>query len=42
MNEPFEIRHEPSDMGKTVYYRAHWETTGGATGPWSMMGAEVP
>jgi hypothetical protein len=42
MNEPFEIRHEPGDMGKIAYYRAHWETTGGAKGPWSMMGAEVP
>jgi hypothetical protein len=42
MNEPFEIRHEQSDMGKIAYYRAHWETMGGAKGPWSMMSAEVP
>jgi hypothetical protein len=42
MNEPFEIRHESTDMGKIAYYRAHWETPGGAKGPWSMMSAEVP
>jgi hypothetical protein len=42
MREPFEMRHEPGDMGKTAYYRAQWETTGGAKGPWSMMSAEVP
>jgi hypothetical protein len=41
-NEPFEMRHEPTDMGKIAYYRAHWETMSGAIGPWSMMGAEVP
>jgi hypothetical protein len=42
MNEPFEIRHEQGDVGKIAYYRAHWETTGGAKGPWSMTSAEVP
>jgi hypothetical protein len=42
MTEPFEIRHKPGDMGKTAYYRAHWETAGGVKGPWSMASAEVP
>jgi hypothetical protein len=42
MTEPFEIRHEPDDIGKIAYYRAHWETTGGTKGPWSMASAEVP
>jgi hypothetical protein len=42
MNEPFEIRHEPDDVGKVAYYRAHWETSGGVKGPWSMASAEVP
>jgi hypothetical protein len=42
INEPFEIRHEQGDMGKIAYYRAQWETTGSAKGPWSMMSAEVP
>jgi hypothetical protein len=42
MTEPFEIRHEPSDVGKTAYYRALWETVGGVKGPWSMSSAEVP
>jgi hypothetical protein len=42
MNEPFELRHEPGDVGKTAYYRAHWETDGGLKGPWAMSSAEVP
>jgi hypothetical protein len=42
MNEPFELRHEPDDVGKTAYYRAHWETEGGVKGPWSMVSAQVP
>jgi hypothetical protein len=42
MNEPFELRHEPDDVGKTAHYRAHWETEGGVKGPWAMVSAEVP
>jgi hypothetical protein len=42
MVEPFEIRHEPGDVGKTAYYRAHWETPSGVKGPWAMASAEVP
>jgi hypothetical protein len=42
MNEPFELRHEPGDVGKTAYYRAQWETDGGIKGPWAMSSAEVP
>jgi hypothetical protein len=42
MKEPFELRHEPDDVGKTAHYRAHWETEGGVKGPWSMASAEVP
>jgi hypothetical protein len=42
MTEPFEMRHEPGDVGKTAYYRAHWETSGGVKGPWAMASAEVP
>jgi hypothetical protein len=42
MTEPFEMRHEPGDVGKTAYYRAHWETSGGVKGPWAMSSAEVP
>jgi hypothetical protein len=42
LNEPFEIRHDPSDMGKIAYYRACWETSGGVKGPLSMMSAEIP
>jgi hypothetical protein len=42
MVEPFEIRHEPADVGKTAYYRAHWETSSGVKGPWAMSSAEVP
>jgi hypothetical protein len=42
MTEPFELRHEPGDVGKTAYYRAHWETLGGVKGPWAMSSAEVP
>jgi hypothetical protein len=42
LNEPFELRHEPGDMGKIAYYRALWETEGGVKGPWSMTSAEVP
>jgi hypothetical protein len=32
----------PGDVGKTAYYRAHWETTGGIKGPWVMSSAKVP
>jgi hypothetical protein len=42
MREPFEMRHEPGDVGKTAYYRAHWETSGGFKGPWAMARAEIP
>jgi hypothetical protein len=42
LNEPFELRHEPGDVGKVAYYRALWETVGGVKGPWSMASAEVP
>jgi hypothetical protein len=42
LNEPFELRHEPGDVGKTAHYRALWETEGGVKGPWSMASAEVP
>jgi hypothetical protein len=42
MAEPFEIRHEPVDVGKTAYYRASWEASGGIKGPWAMASAEVP
>ncbi|MDR1325556.1 MAG: hypothetical protein LBK00_05920 [Treponema sp.] len=42
MTEPFEMRHEPEDVGKTAYYRAHWETSSGVKGPWAMASAEVP
>jgi hypothetical protein len=42
MNEPFEMRHNPEDAGKMAYYRAHWETSGGVKGPWSMASAEIP
>ncbi|MDR1324584.1 MAG: hypothetical protein LBK00_00935 [Treponema sp.] len=42
MTEPFVMRHEPEDVGKTAYYRAHWETSGGVKGPWAMASAEVP
>jgi hypothetical protein len=42
LSEPFEIRHDPGDVGKTAYYRAHWETDSGVKGPWSMASAEVP
>jgi hypothetical protein len=41
MREPFKIRHKPGDVGKTAYYRAHWESLGGVSGPWSMSSAEV-
>ena len=42
MHEPFELRHDPGDVGKTAYYRAHWEMSNGVKGPWSMASAEVP
>jgi hypothetical protein len=42
LNEPFELRHEPGDVGKTAHYRALWETESGVKGPWSMASAEVP
>jgi hypothetical protein len=42
MNEPFEIRHEPGDVGKIAHYRALWETDGGVKGPWSMASVEIP
>jgi hypothetical protein len=42
MVEPFELRHEPGDVGKTAYYRAQWETSSGVKGPWAMTSAEVP
>ena len=42
MTEPFEIRHESGDVGKTAYYRALWETAGGVKGPWAMASAEIP
>jgi hypothetical protein len=42
MTEPFEFRHEARDVGKTAYYRAHWETNGGLKGPWAMADAKVP
>ena len=42
LREPFEIRHESGDVGKTAYYRAHWETSRGVKGPWAMASAEVP
>ena len=42
LSEPFELRHEPGDVGKTAYYRAHWETANGVKGPWAMVSAEVP
>ena len=42
MKDPFELRHKPGDVGKIAYYRAQWETKGGAKGPWSMARAEIP
>jgi hypothetical protein len=41
MAEPFEMRHEAGDAGKTAYYRALWESDSGIKGPWSMSGAEI-
>ena len=42
MIEPFELRHNPEDVGKIAYYRAHWETINGVKGPWAMASAEIP
>jgi hypothetical protein len=41
LNAPFELRHEPGDVGKTAHYRVRWVTEGGVKGPWSMASAKV-
>ena len=36
-----QVDYDPSDKGKTAYYRSRYETATGKTGPWSDMQSEI-
>jgi hypothetical protein len=42
MDSPYTHQHTTPDVGKTCWYRAHWEATNGAKGPLSMARAQIP
>ena len=35
------VEYEPTDKGKTAYYRARYKTATGKTGPWSAVASEL-
>jgi len=36
-----QVNYDPSDKGKTAYYRARYKTDTGKTGPWSDVQSEI-